>query len=101
MTDMDHRAWITVPGLRLEDEACWEPFIEALERSAADYGPVLAFDNGAAQIVMSTDASTPKADAVGAFVSAISRALHDTGLLDLHPATIELETVDEPTRVAA
>lgn len=103
----EYRVWTTVPSLHFANEASWEPFIDALERSHPELGPVISWegdpaeDSDSAVVVVSTSADDEAAAAQIA-AAAMTDALHEAGLGDHYPATYEIERAeDDPRGVAA
>jgi len=92
--EMEYRGWISVPGLPFDEEAKWEPVIEQLERDAANFGPVIGWDENGAQIVVSTEA-TDQTSAAREFYDLVIDGLRACGLTDLYPTRVEVEPADD------
>ncbi len=99
---MEYRAWITIPGLALEREDRWEPFIERMERDHADdLGPTLGWDTpDLAYVVLSVEGRSRSA-AAATMVEAITETLQAVGLDDLAPTAIRFEGAAPAEPVAA
>lgn len=91
---MEFRIHTTLPGLPVEDEEAWEPLIEDLERNHPEFGPVIGWNEGNAQIVLATDAADP-AEASRTAMQIITDALRASGLGHLYAAEFEVEPADE------
>lgn len=100
MTEVEYRAWISIPRLPFSEEESWGPFIEYLEAVHGDFGPVLGWDSSVlANVVVSTEAESPT-EAAQILFAAVTDALRATGLIDLYPSTVKIEVAeDEPVRV--
>ncbi len=91
---MTFRAYITLPGLPVDDEAAWEPFIEALERDAGELGPVIGWRGSDAEVILAADAADEAAAAAIA-TAAVRSALDAVRSASSGPSRIELEPIDE------
>jgi hypothetical protein len=89
---MEYRAFLKIPGLTFADESKWEPLIERLERQYAQFGPVIGFDEGGAEIIVSMSCSS-EADAAQSGVDAVVNSLRSVGLSTFYPASVEVERV--------
>lgn len=86
----DYRVTITIPGLPFEAQGRWEPFISHLEHSAAAGGPVLAWEQAEAQVLVGVS-GPDEAEAARVAVTEVIEALHATNLGDRYPSRVELE----------
>lgn len=96
----EYRLWITVPGLPLADEDQWERLIDHLEEHHGELGPAIGWDRDVASIVVSLEADS-EARAVQGGVDAIAASLHEVGLGDHYPTSVEVETVTEEEPIPA
>jgi hypothetical protein len=97
---MEYRVWITVPGLGLADEHRWKPAIQHLERTFAQYGPVIGWEQGETRFVLSTEAPSELLAARDLY-SAVVETLRRTSLTDLYPTRVEIEPASEARAPAA
>lgn len=96
---MEYEVRARIPGLTLEDEQAWERVIEWLERDLPEYGPVLAFDDGIAEITTTIDAETASGAANIAHVY-LRMAFSHLERNELWPSIVDVSPIDEPTRDA-
>ena len=89
----EYRLWITIPGLAVDDEDHWEPFIVKLEQEY-DLGAMIGWHAGKAEVVVSLP-SESEAHATRVAVDAITEALEATGLARLYPSSVAVELVAE------
>lgn len=68
----EYRLWITIPGLAVDDEDHWEPFIVKLEQEY-DLGAIIGWHAGKAEVVVSLP-SESEAHATRVAVDAINRS---------------------------
>ncbi len=93
---VEFRIYVQIPGVSLEEESSWERLIDWLEHTYRDLGPVLSWDDrDTARITLAATAEDLAAAAEVAS-SAVSQALHATGLGMLYPRAIEVEPIDTP-----
>lgn len=88
---MEFRAFIAVPGLPVDDESTWEPFIERLERELDGLGPVIGWVDGHAEVVVSTTADDESAAATELY-AAVAGQMRAAGLPG-YPTSVQLEVV--------
>jgi hypothetical protein len=94
MDEMEYRAFLTIPGLDFDKEKRWEPFIERLERTHGDLGPVIGFVEGGAEVVLAMDSDGEAAVATRA-VEIVAECLQAVGLAGLYPRVVEVEPVPD------
>lgn len=90
MTDVEYRAWITVPGLPLAHEAAWQPLIAHMESAYSEYGPVISWYDDGARIVLSADAPS-ETDAAQTLYDAVAESLRAVGLTERYPSAVAVE----------
>jgi hypothetical protein len=96
----EYRLWITVPDLPLADEGRWQPLIAHLEGHYGRLGPVIGWDRDVASIVVALQADS-EARAVQEGVDAVAASLHEVGLGDHYPTSVEVEAVTEDEPIPA
>lgn len=89
----DYHVWITVPGLPLDQETAWEPFISRVEEIAPGAGPILTWEEAEAKVIFWL-AGEDEAEVARIAVGLVSEALHDTRLGDRYPSRVEVEPAD-------
>ena len=96
---MEFRAYLTIPNLSFQDEARWEPFIQALERDHPELGPVIGWGEAGAEVIIAMD-SESEAAAARHGVDAVTQCLRAVGLGDLYPHGVEIELVEDELATA-
>jgi hypothetical protein len=89
---MEYRVFLKIPGIEVADEAAWEKLISRLERDYNQFGPVIGFYEGGAEVVVSMDCAT-EADAASRGVEAIASSLLATGLGAYYPGSVTIEAI--------
>lgn len=88
---------VTVPGLPVDDEETWEPFLSRLEEDHGEFGPIMTWTGGYPEwpdgvVVLATDADNEE-DAVNQLVGVVRQGLKDSGLTEHAPTDVEVELV--------
>ena len=97
MSDVEFRAWISIPDFPSVESDNWEPFIDYMQTEHLEFGPVLGWESEeVASIVMSTDAPSPT-EAAQLLFAAATDGLRAVGLNRLYPSSVKIEVAeDEP-----
>jgi hypothetical protein len=95
----EFRAFVTVPGIPVDDEDAGTALMAHLEREHARFGPIIGWENGVASLTLSMEAEDP-AQAAGALTNVVVGALRSAGLGRLHPTSIEVEPIEDALPVA-
>lgn len=91
---MEQRAWITIENFP-DDEAAWSSLLAALDSRSGEYGPVLGGgDKRSVRIVMSADIED-RAEFARLMVDRVVDALRATGMENLYPSAIEIESIED------
>lgn len=96
---MEYRVYLRIPGLSFADEGRWEPLIETLERDRGELGPVIGFDDGAAEVIVALDCESEAVAATKA-VEVVAEALQAVGLAELYPRGVEVELAEDELATA-
>lgn len=97
---MEYRAFVSIPGLPFAAEDLWEPLIEHLQSVHGAYGPVIAWDDDIAEVVLSM-AAPSEAIAARDMYAVVADSLRAQGLKRLYPSAIRVEHVSSEALVTA